>query len=91
MWMEMKYWVLLGVGGILFFMIISQSYKKPIKWIIYGILYTAVGGIALFLINLVGQYIDLNIPINPITAFITGVLGIPGVLYLIATKILLVG
>ncbi|MBA4496136.1 pro-sigmaK processing inhibitor BofA family protein [Paenactinomyces guangxiensis] len=87
----MKWWLITGLGGILFFMAINRSVRQPLKWIWYGLLYTAVGGIVLFIINLFGQYIHFHIPINPVTALIAGVLGIPGLLYLVVVKLVLMG
>ena len=60
----------LAVVGILLFMAITRSAREPLKWMVSGVLYTAVGGIGFILLNLVGQYVHLEIPINPITAFI---------------------
>jgi inhibitor of the pro-sigma K processing machinery len=88
--LEAKWWLLAGVLGILLFMFITRSVKEPFKWMGYGVLYTAVGGLVLFLLNLAGRYIQLEIPINPITAFITGVLGLPGVVYLSVVKFIFI-
>lgn len=83
---EMKWWILIALLGIFFFMLMTRSVRKPLKWMSFGILYTAVGGLVLFLLNAVGQYIQFQIPVNPITAFIAGTLGIPGIIYLILVK-----
>jgi inhibitor of the pro-sigma K processing machinery len=87
----MKWWFIIGLVGIVFFMIMNRSIKQPLKWMGYSILYTIVGAIVLFIINLLGQYIQLHIPINPITALITGGLGLPGILCLIAVKWFIIG
>jgi inhibitor of the pro-sigma K processing machinery len=79
-------WILLFVVGVVVFMIMNRSIKQPLQWMIYGLLYTAVGGIVLFLVNLLGQQFSFHIPINPITAMITGVLGLPGFLCLVAVR-----
>jgi len=85
--MEMKWWILFAVVGLLLFMLINRSVKKPLAWIGLGFLYSAVGAVVLLVLNLAGQWIQFQLPINPITAFITGFLGIPGVLYLVLVKI----
>lgn len=64
---------------------------KPLKWLWFGILYTAVGAIALFLLNWVGGQWGFHLPINPVTAFITGTLGVPGLLCLVLVKLWFVG
>ncbi|SFI72964.1 pro-sigmaK processing inhibitor BofA family protein [Thermoflavimicrobium dichotomicum] len=86
--LEIKWWLLILALGIVFFMLINRSVKQPLKWFGYGVLYSVVGAIILFFVNLLGEYIQLHIPINPITALITGILGLPGLAYLIAVKML---
>jgi len=83
---DVKWWLLIALLGILFFMLVTRSVRIPLKWMIFGILYTAVGGLVLFVLNTVGQYLQIQIPVNPITAFIAGVLGIPGIIYLLLVK-----
>lgn len=89
--LEMKWWLLAGIVGILFFMLMNRSLKQPLLWIWYGLLHTAVGGIVLFVINLIGQYVNFHIAINPVTALITGLLGLPGLMYLVAVKMFFLG
>jgi inhibitor of the pro-sigma K processing machinery len=84
-------WLIAGGAGILLFMALNRSVMKPLRWIWLGMVYTAAGGLVLFLLNLVGQLFHFHIPINPVTAMITGVMGVPGVLYLIAVKLWLLG
>lgn len=88
---DVKWWIIAGVIGILLFMVITRSVKEPLKWMGFGVLYTAIGGLILFVLNWVGQYLHFELPINPITAFITGALGIPGFIYLLVVKFILVG
>jgi inhibitor of the pro-sigma K processing machinery len=89
--LEAKWWLLLAAAGLVFFMVVSRSVKEPLKWIWLGFLYTVVGGIVLFVVNFFGQTMHLHLAINPVTAFITGALGIPGLLYLVAVKMILIG
>ncbi len=63
---------------------------KILKWIGIGVIQVAIGAILLFLLNAAGGYFDFSIPINPITASITGILGIPGVLALIVIQLFIV-
>lgn len=48
-----------------------------------------VGGILLALFNLGGSYWGLYLAINPLTAMIAGLLGIPGVFLLVALRYVL--
>ncbi|PTM56955.1 pro-sigmaK processing inhibitor BofA family protein [Desmospora activa] len=89
--MQWGWWLLVGVASLLLLMVISRSIIKPLRWVWYGILYTAVGGLVLFVLNLAGDLIDFRLPINPVTAMITGLLGLPGLICLIVVKLFLVG
>ncbi|SMO93443.1 pro-sigmaK processing inhibitor BofA family protein [Melghirimyces algeriensis] len=88
--MEIHWWVMAAVGGMVAFMLISKSFVKPLWWLWYSLLYTAIGSVVLFLLNLAGDWVDFRIPINPVTSLITGILGVPGVLCLIAVKVFLI-
>ncbi|SDX26268.1 inhibitor of the pro-sigma K processing machinery [Marininema mesophilum] len=89
--MEIGWWVVAAFGGLMVFMLMSQSIVRPLRWVWLGILYTAVGALVLFLLNLAGEMVDFRIPINPVTSFITGVLGMPGLACLLLVKIFLIG
>jgi inhibitor of the pro-sigma K processing machinery len=75
------------VGGLVAIYLISQVVREP------GMLLVSLGKallfgvIGLFLLNLVGQYIQLHIPINPATALLTGMLGVPGLAALIIIQL----
>ena len=51
----------------------------PLKKIGRILLNSVIGGICLLAINVVGNAVGLSVPINVITAAITGILGLPGV------------
>ena len=52
-----------------------MKFLKAIKWIVESIL---LGLGILFIFNLIGVYINVNIPINIFTILIVGFLRIPG-------------
>ncbi|QBK12921.1 pro-sigmaK processing inhibitor BofA [Thermoactinomyces vulgaris] len=89
--LEYQWWMAAGLLGVVFFMMINRSVKKPLVWLGKGVLSTAVGALVLFVLNLLGQYVQIHIPINLWTAFVTGCLGIPGIAYLVAVKIIFIG
>ena len=77
------------IFGILLILLIGRLFLIPIK-LVFKLLYNAIiGGIMLWALNFVGGHFGFVIAINPITALIAGILGIPGVLLLIAFKILI--
>lgn len=59
--MDIKWWVFALVGAVVVFMVINRSVTQPLYWIWQGFLYSAIGGLVLFLINLVGQYVHFHI------------------------------
>ncbi len=59
--------------------------KKLLKFIYNGIL----GGIILWVLNLVGGLINVRVAINPITALIVGFLGVPGIILILLLQFIL--
>ena len=53
---------------------------KYLKWILKSILF---GIVTLFVFNFIGQYFNLNIPVNVFTILIIGTLKIPGLVALL--------
>ena len=79
--------ILAYIFGIILIVLLGRMFLMPIK-IIFRLIYNAlIGGAMLWLINYAGAYIGFNIAINPITALIAGLLGLPGVVLLIMFKV----
>jgi len=79
--------VLAYVFGIILICLLGRMLLMPIK-IIFRLVYNAlIGGAMLWIINYFGAHIGFNIAINPITALIAGLLGLPGVILLILFKV----
>lgn len=74
--------------AVLAIFVIGKLFAWPFKILINLIINGLMGGILLYLVNLVGSNFGLIIPINAITALIAGFLGIPGVLFLIIVNYL---
>lgn len=68
--------------GLLLLLLVGRAMVVPLKWILKLLLNAMVGGIILWVINYFGGYLNVHIPINPITALVVGFLGIPGVVLL---------
>lgn len=72
--------IIYGLIGLAILYVIIKLLKWPIKLLINGI----VGVVLLYITNMLGGYIGLpQIGINPITALIAGILGVPGVIFLV--------
>lgn len=67
------------IFGIIILIVLAKILLWPLKILIKVLVNALAGGIALFLINLVGIHISINI----FTALITGVLGIPGIVLIL--------
>lgn len=68
-------------------LVISGVCLKPAKSILKFLL-NSIAGIGLcLLINYIGKWCGLHIGINPVTAIIVGLLGVPGVIMIIIAQI----
>lgn len=63
--------------------------RMQLKWIIKAALHAAAGFVALFIFNFLGTYINVYLEMNLVSALITGILGVPGVLILLIFKYIL--
>ena len=69
--------------GLFLLYLIGMLLVIPIKLIFKLIVNGIMGGILLLIVNVIGGFIGLGLVINPITAIIAGILGIPGVVLLL--------
>lgn len=72
--------------GVLLIYLIGRVMLIPLKLVFKLIMNGIIGGIVLWVINYFGAYINIHIPLNPITALIVGFLGIPGVVLLLVIQ-----
>lgn len=83
-------WMIAGLGILFMILIVSQSVWSPLRWLGYSLFKIAIGGVLLFVFNSMAGYFDFIIPINPITAAMSGFLGLPGLVSLIIVKAFIV-
>lgn len=72
--------------GLILLYIAGYILLVPIKIIIKLVYNAIIGGILLFLLNLVGGFFNIGIAVNPITALIAGFLGVPGVILMLVVQ-----
>lgn len=77
--------------GVILLYVIGRLLLIPIRIIFNLIVNAVIGGAMLLVVNLIGSFWGVTIGINPITALIAGLLGIPGVILLLALRFLLIG
>lgn len=74
---------------ICFIFIFGRIFIVPLKKILKLILNSVLGGIIIFVINLIGANFGFHIGLNFFTSIIIGLLGLPGVVCLIIIKLLI--
>jgi inhibitor of the pro-sigma K processing machinery len=62
---------------------------KPLRFIGQGITKLLIGAVLLFFLNTLGNHYEIHVPINIITTTVTGFLGIPGLIALVAVQTLI--
>jgi len=67
---------------ILVLIIIARLMVTPVKFFLKVVYKSAIGVGVLFVLNLFGSWLGFHFAINPLTALMTGALGIPGILTL---------
>ena len=77
---------LLIVGGLFLVWLLIKLFTKPIKLLFKLTINTAIGYIALFLLNKFGAIIGISLGLNWVNALIIGVFGYPGLILLLLLK-----
>ena len=81
--------VIIFVTCVFFLFIFGRIIIWPLKNILKLILNSVLGGVLIYIINLVGTKFAFHIGLNLLTAIIVGVLGIPGAALLVVLKSIL--
>ena len=69
--------IIVYLACIVFLFIIGKFFILPLKSIFKLIANSIIGGILIFVINLIGGMFGFHIGLNIVTALVTGILGIP--------------
>ena len=69
--------------GMLMVYIMGRFLLVPLKWILRCLISSFLGGLVIVLINTVFSSWGIFVPLNTITAVITGILGVPGLIMLL--------
>ena len=75
--------------GLLLLFIVGWLLVMPVKFLLRLLYNGIIGGIMLWILNLVGGFFNVQVAINPVTALIAGFLGIPGVLLILILQYIL--
>jgi inhibitor of the pro-sigma K processing machinery len=74
------------LAGLAIIILFIGAPAKPLRFIGQGVIKILIGALFLFFLNAFGSSQGINVPINLITASVSGLLGIPGVLALVAIE-----
>ena len=74
---------------ICFIYIFGRIFIVPIKKILKLVLNSVLGGLTIFIINLIGAGFNFHIGLNVFTSILVGLLGLPGAVCLIIVKLLI--
>ena len=77
------------VACICFLFIFGKIFIVPIKKVMKLVINSVLGGIAIFLINLIGANFGFHIGLNIFTSILVGLLGLPGAVCLVIVKLLI--
>lgn len=74
---------------ICFLFIFGKMFIIPIKKVLKLVLNSILGGITIFLINLIGGTFGFHIGLNIFTSILVGLLGLPGAVCLVIVRLLI--
>ena len=74
---------------ICFIFVFGRIFILPLKKIFKLVINSILGGITIFLINLVGGTFGFHIGLNFFTSIVIGLLGLPGSVCLVVVKLLI--
>lgn len=77
------------IVGLLILYLLGILLVIPLKLLTKLLINGLIGGLVLFLFNLLGGFFGLSIVINPLNSVIVGVLGVPGVILLLLLQVVL--
>jgi inhibitor of the pro-sigma K processing machinery len=68
--------------GIFALYVVGYMFLVPLKILLRLVINSVAGAISILVINWIGAYWDLHIPLNILSAVIVGILGVPGAILL---------
>ena len=87
--MDLVTMLLMVIAAVMLMGLFFRIIRLPLKWLAKAALHAAVGFVALFVLNFIGSWIGVELEMNVFNALVTGILGVPGVLFLLVFKYIL--
>jgi len=79
--------VIIYLACLILIFIVGKIFFVPLKSIFKLLMNSILGGILIYIVNIVGESFGFHIGLNVGTALFTGLLGVPGVVFLIILKL----
>lgn len=71
------------ICGLILLVLFVGTPIKPLRFAGQALIKVMIGALFLFFLNAFGNSMGIHVPINPATAAVSGLLGIPGVVSLV--------
>jgi inhibitor of the pro-sigma K processing machinery len=81
--------ILAWIVGVLIILALGKAMLLPLKVVVRLVINGILGGIAILIINYIGGPLGFTISLNPVSALVAGILGLPGIILLVILKFLL--
>ena len=78
--------VMVYTFGLFMVYVLAYILYVPLQYAMKLLTSILLGGALLWVTNILGSRLGFSVAINPVTAFVSGTLGIPGVVLLVALK-----
>lgn len=88
-WLSLDNTIIVYLACICFLFIFGRVFILPLKSIVKLILNSILGGVMIYVINVVGAMFEFHIGLNYVTVILVGILGVPGAFLLTALKLFL--
>lgn len=75
--------ILAYAAGLVLLFVFCRIFIQPIKWMLKLLINGILGGLILAAVNFAGGFAGITVIINPLSALISGLLGVPGVILVI--------
>ncbi|TDF92198.1 pro-sigmaK processing inhibitor BofA family protein [Paenibacillus piri] len=82
-------WAIFAISGIILLFTLFR-HKYAFNWIGYVCLHVAIAAFLLYIVNLLGPYTRVEVPLNATTVGTVSILGVPGLMLLLALKLWIV-
>lgn len=81
--------VIIYLACLIVIFIVGKIFFVPLKSIFKLLINSILGGILIYIVNIIGASFGFHIGLNVGTALFTGLLGVPGVVFLIILKLII--